>query len=399
MVQDKHAEFFEQLDWYAKEDCERLPQELAWARDECPIVHSGYGGGMHVVTTYEHVRTVAEHPELFSSAQPGVLETPAALPPLDLDPPLHRDFRGVLNRYFSRSFLLKFRPSIEELADKLIDSFIDDGSVEFVKGFAIPFTSGSLTRAVLDDPDLARMERAIAAVNQVGEGDSTAHLKIAEIAGEILREREADPAGRDDVLSALAVGTVEDGRKLTQNERLGAITVLLLGGLDTTRGAISHIARFLAQDPPMEHRLRNPEWIKRDLDEFLRFTSPVSVMGRVVRQDTDVLGCPMRSGDRIAIHYQSGNRDAAKFDNPDSLVFDRDKNPHIAFGVGIHRCIGQHFARLQIEVAFERLLARLTDFGVVDGTKIVETSGITPLAPAEMHLRFQRRLQASGGPR
>jgi cytochrome P450 len=167
------------------------------------------------------------------------------------------------------------------------------------------------------------------------------------------------------------------------------VTVLLLGGLDTTRGAIAHIGRFLAEVPGLEARLRQPEWTKRDLDELLRHTSTVSVMGRLVTEDNDLLGCPLKAGDRLSVHWQSGNRDVAKFEDPDEIRFDRAKNPHIAFGVGVHRCIGQHFARLQLEVAFNRLLARIGNIALVPGTEVKETIGITPLAPEEMHLSFE----------
>ena len=387
---DQHTEFFENIDWFNREDCERLDDELKWARSECPVPHSGFDGGMYVVTRYDDLRTVAEHPEVFSSGMPGVLKVPVPLPPLDLDPPLHRDFRVFLNRFFSRSYLTRYRAEMEQLADSLIDDFIDKGQAEFIKDFAIPFTSGSLARAVLDDDNEERLTLAINAVTRISEGHPEANLEVAEIAAEILAERAAAPGERDDVLQSLVTATVEGGRPLTLSEQLGVVTVLLLGGLDTTRGAIAHIGKFLTDSPEVEQRIRQPEWIKQDLDEFLRFTSTVSVMGREVVQDTELLGCPMKAGDRLAVHWQSGNRDAAKFDNPDELVFDRLKNPHMAFGLGIHRCVGQHFARLQLEVAFNRLVARLTNFAVLEGTEIKTTIGITPNAPEEMYISFDR---------
>jgi cytochrome P450 len=389
-VTDQHREFFEKLDWYRREDCERLEDELRWAREQCPIVHSGYDGGMYVVTRYEDLRTVAEHPEVFSSSAPGVLNVPVPLPPLDLDPPLHRDFRVFLNKYFSRSFLMRYAPVLEQLADELIDACIDKGRMEFVGGYAIPFTSGALARVVLADDDEERLGKAIAAVTDVSEGRQDAFERVAAIAAELLAERAADPRGRDDVLQSLVNARVDGGRPLTQGEQLGVVTVLLLGGLDTTRGALAHIGRFLAEIPEVEERLRRPEWVKSDLDEILRYTSTVSVMGRRVTADTDLLGCPMKAGDRLAVHWESGNRDGTKFANPDRLDFGRTKNPHVAFGLGIHRCIGQHFARLQLEIAVNRLLARLTNFAVVPGTEIKETAGITRLAPEKMLISFDR---------
>jgi cytochrome P450 len=389
MTGDTHRDFFENIDWFRREDCERLPEELAWSRRECPVVHTGFDGGQYVVSRYDDLRTVAEHPEIFSSTKPGVQEVPVALPPLDLDPPLHRDFRQFLNKYFSRSFLTRYVPEMEELADSLIDAVIESGQLEFVSQFAIPFTAGSLARVVIDDDNPDRMKLAIQAVTEVSSGDPTAYERVAMIAAEILAERSADPHEREDVMGALVTATVDDGRPLTTGEQLGVVTVLMLGGLDTTRGAIAHIGRFLAEVPGLEDRLRNPDWTKRDLDELLRYTSTVSVMGRVVTEDNDLLGCPLKAGERLSVHWASGNRDETKFERPDELYFDRSKNPHIAFGVGVHRCIGQHFARLQLEVAFNRLLARLSNFSITPNTAVKETFGITPLAPEQMFLSFE----------
>ena len=385
---DTHRTFFDELDWFAEEQCSRLDDELRWARAQCPVVHTNYNGGMYVVTRYGDLRTVAEHPEVFSSAMPGVTHVPVALPPLDLDPPLHREFRDFLNRPFSRASLQRYRDVLERLADDLIDGFIADGRVEFVSGFAIPFTAGSLAKVVLDDDNEKRLQDAVAAVTAVSvDGSPETFAKVAGIAAELMAERESG-GPRDDFLQSLVDATVEYGRPLTQTERLGVVTVLLLGGLDTTRGTLAYIGRFLAEEPGLEGRLRRPDWTKRDLDELLRFTSTVSVMGRLVTRDNDLLGVPLKAGDRLAVHWRSGNRDEAKFVDGDRLDFDRERNPHAAFGIGIHRCLGQHFARLQLEIAVNRLLKRLTNFRVASGTEVVESVGISIKAPTEMHLEF-----------
>jgi cytochrome P450 len=392
---DSHRSFFEDLNWFSEEHCARLDDELAWARAQCPVIHTSYDGGMHIVTRYEDLRTVAEHPELFSSTMPGVNQVPVPLPPLDLDPPLHREFRGFLNRPFSRSSLLRYQPVIEQLADDLIDGFASSGGVEFAGGFAIPFTAGSLAKVVLDDDNTERLARAVAAVTAVSVDNSPETFGVvAAIAAELIAEREKDQTPRDDFLQSLVSATVEDGRPLTQTERLGVVTVLLLGGLDTTRGALTYIGRFLAEEPGLEERLRKPDWAKRDLDELLRYTSTVSVMGRVVTRDNDLLGVRLKAGERLAVHWRSGNRDEAKFASGDRLDFDRARNPHAAFGIGIHRCLGQHFARLQLEIAVNRLLGRLTNFRIAPGTTVREVSGISIKAPEEMHLEFD--LAAAG---
>ena len=383
---DSHQRFFDELDWFDAGHCARLDDELRWARTQCPVVHTGFGGGMYVVTRYADLVTVAAHPDVFSSTMPGLATVPVALPPIDVDPPLHADFRAFLNEPFSREALERYRPVLERQADELIEGFRDDGRVEFVGGFAIPFTAGALAKVVLDDDDEDRLARAIDAVTTVSvQNTPESFAALAALAAELMAAREADP--RDDFLQRLVTATV-DGRPLTQEQRLGVVTVLMLGGLDTTRGALAHIARFLAEDPGLESRLRRPDWPVHDMDELLRFTSTVSAMGRVVVQDNDLLGIPLAKGDRITVHWRSGNRDAARFEDPDRLDFDRYHNPHIAFGVGIHRCLGRHFARMQLEIAVDRLLAQVTNLRIARGTAVRPAVGISVGAPEELHLEF-----------
>jgi cytochrome P450 len=391
-MKDFHRAFFETLNWFDEADCEVLDSQLKWARQQCPVAHTKYDGGMHIVTRYEDLRTVGENPEVFSSSMPGVNNVPVPLPPLDLDPPLHREFRSILNPYFSHSFLeANYRKAMEKLADDLIDHFIDLGETEFISEFAIPFTAGSLAKVVFDDDNEERLARAIDAVTaNAVENTPESFQGIAAIAAELFEERASSGANRDDLLQSIVNARSKEGRALTQGEMLGVVTVLMLGGLDTTRGLIGAIGQFLAEIPEVEERMRCPNWIRGDLDEFLRFTSVVSVMGRLVKQDNDLLGLPLKAGDRLAVHWRSGNRDEAKFDRPDELVFDRAKNPHIAFGHGIHRCVGQHFARLQVEVAFTQLLTRVTNLRVAEGTSVRQAVGITNRAPEEMHLVFDK---------
>ncbi len=386
---DSHQQFFEDLDFFDEQHCARLDDELKWARGQCPVVHTNFGGGTHIVTSYADLRTVAVHPEIFSSSRPGLMEVPLALPPLDLDPPQHSQFRAFLNSRFSRAALLRYQPDLEQLADDLIDGFIDAGEVEFVGGFAIPFTAGTLAKVVLEDDDEERMRRgadAVTAVSVLGTPESFAG--VTELAAELMAERETDP--RDDFLQSVVEAKIGGERPLTQEERLGLITLLLLGGLDTTRGTLAYIAQFLTEEPGLEERLRQPNWVDRDMDELLRFTSTVSVMGRVVMEDNDLLGVPLAKGDRVLVHWRSGNRDDAKFDDPDRLSFDRFPNPHMAFGVGIHRCLGQYLARLQLEIGINRLLARLTNFRIAPGTSIRPSAGVAIGSPEEMHLQFDR---------
>jgi cytochrome P450 len=256
--------------------------------------------------------------------------------------------------------------------------------------YAVPFTSRNLARVVLDDSNAERIQRAISIATRISsEGDPQAFFDMAALAEEFLRDRAASGSQRDDVLSAIVNGTVQ-GRPLTLEEQVGATMIMFTGGLDTTKAALGNIALHLAEDPSLERRLRDPEWIKGDLDEFLRYESPIMFMARTVTRDTELSGCPLKPGDRVAVHYASANRDESRFEHADQLRFGRERNPHAAFGLGPHRCIGMHFARLQIEIAFSELLSRVTNLRIPDGTHVETAVGIV-LSPEHLPVVFDVR--------
>jgi cytochrome P450 len=384
------ADILANVDLFAEDQREHLVEALAVARKECPVLHSAADGGYYLVTRYEDVRTVCEHPEIFSSVQPGLRGVPVRLIPLDVDPPDHRLFRRFLNGYFSRSFLLRYEERIRQLARDAIAGFIDAGEVEFVHGFSVPFSAGSLAQIVFATDNADLVDRGVAAVNRVAtEATAETFEAVAALALEAMAEAENSPEEREDVLAALTRETV-DGRPLSTEERLGIVTTLLLGGLDTTRGMIVNIAYHLATRDDVEPILRAPNWWRGELEEFLRFEPTVSFMARTVTRDTELGGTPLRAGDRIAIHFYSANRDPDRFDRPDELVFDRRGNPHLAFGLGVHRCLGLNFARIQLAIAFEELLKRATNFRLKAGAGIPRRTGVSLNSPAELHLTFDR---------
>jgi cytochrome P450 len=370
------ADLAPHLDLFDPAHSERLWEVLAYARSECPVLKTDADDGYFIVTRYDDLRTVLEDPATYSSEQAGLRGVPIPMPPLTEDPPRHLEYRRALNKYLSRSFLSKFADDIRETARELLDKLVPGGQFDFMTDYAVPFTSRNLARVILDDGNAERIQRAIAlAIRISGDGDAAAFFEISALAEELLRERAASGSERDDVLSAILNGTVQ-GRPLTLEEQVGATTILFTGGLDTTKAALGNIARHLAENPALEQRLRDPDWIKEDLDEFLRYESPIMFMARTVTRDTELGGCPLKAGDRVAVHYASANRDDTRFPHADELDFDRERNPHAAFGLGPHRCIGLHFARLQIEIAFSELLSRVTNLRIAPGAPVESAVGV-----------------------
>lgn len=344
-------------------------QVFEYARQRCPVAHtSADGGGQYVVTRYQDVRRVLEDPETFSSAGVAPRPSPVTLNPLDADPPFQPDLRKILNPLFSRTFLMKFEPRMRKSASDLIDSWINRGRVELMSEFAAPFVGSVLAQIVFDEQDPAKMRRAVDIVTQVAiEGGDESYFHLAVLAGEYIAEREDNPVDRDDVLNAITTGTVLGGRPLTEDERLGVVTVLFLGGLDTTRGAVGAIAYHLARRPELEQRVRDPKWIRQDMDEFIRLESPVACLGRTATRDTELGGVRIKQGEQLLVRFDSANRDDAKFPDAGELRFDTVRSGHAGFGLGLHRCLGAHLARIQITVAFDELFKRITRLRFAEG--------------------------------
>jgi cytochrome P450 len=385
------AEILQNIDLYADDQREHLLDALAAARGECPVLHTEADGGYYVVSRYEDVRAVCGNPDLFSSAQPGLRGVPVRVIPLDVDPPQHRYFRTFLNPYFSRSFLLRHEDQMREIARTAIAAFLDKGEFDAVGDYSIPFSAGSLARIVFATENQDLVDRGVVAVNRVAtESTPETFEAVAALATEAMAEVHNEAEEREDVLAALVTAEI-DGRPLTAEERLGIVITLLLGGLDTTRGMIVHIAYHLATRPEVEHALQSPDWWHSTLDEFLRYETTVSFMARTVTRDTELSGTPLHAGDRLAVHFYSANRDPARFDHPDELQLNRRHKPNAAFGIGVHRCLGVNFARLQLAVAFEELLKRTTNFRLKEGAEIPRQVGVSLGSPDELWVTFDKR--------
>lgn len=357
---------------------------MAYARKHCPVVHtSGGPGGFYLVTRYDDARRVLQDWETFSSAESFPLAMPVTLCPVDSDPPLHTGLRQLLNPVFSRSYLMQYEPMMRSEAIRLIESWVPtdrpDGSVELIGDFAAPFVGNVLTEIVMGEMDEDEKANATrVAVGCAHHATPELYMELIAAAEQRLVWANENPRLSKGFLKAVTSGTV-DGKPLSLEQQVGVLAVLFLGGLDTTRSAIAMIALRVAQDPSLEARVRNPEWVKHDLDEFLRIDPPVAAFARVATQDTEVGGVPIKKGERVLIRYDSVNRDESRFPQPDQLIFDDEtrRPSNAAFGLGIHRCIGSNLARIQIPLVWSEILARVTRFRLtVDPGAIVWEPGI-----------------------
>lgn len=378
------------FDFFQKEQSDRWEEILGYARQHCPVPHTSATGGYYIVTRYEDVRRVLTDPETFSSTEytnitgnGGVL-----LPPLDTDPPLQHDFRQLLNPFFHPKRLAANDGRVRDIAVAAMETWVGSGRCEAMQDFTNPFVTNVLASVIFEDDDGGLFREAAACNERFITGDTSGVLDFYQLMVRFVEERAAS-SRPGDIVEAITTGTVA-GRPLTDAERVGVVQVLFIGGLDTTKVAIGDIVLQLARDPSFEQRLRRPGWERTALDEFLRHSSPVGSMGRIVTRDVDLNGVQLHAGDRVLVHFASANRDADVFERPDELDFGRERNPHVAFGMGVHRCIGMHLARQQIRVAIDTLLERITNIRLAPGAELSRRPGMSRLLyalPIEFDIR------------
>jgi cytochrome P450 len=382
----KTGEDFDHHSIYDEEVAQRLGQFYETARQQCPIINTDADGGYSILTRFDDVKEALGDPKTFSSSwgvPKGKME-----PPITVDPPTHRDYRLLLNRFFSYRSLEPHQARIREIANRHIDQWIDKDEVEFLAEFADPFTAVVLAEVIFNDTDSSWTYEVQKIHENSTKGDyKPYHDFTRQVANDKMDARLASGVRKDDVLDAILHGTIE-GRPLTQEEREGTLMTLFGGGLDTTRASLTGIMLHTARAPELEDRLRNINWEDPTLDEFVRELSPVAHFGRIATTDTELGDHEFAAGTKFVVSFFSANHDETKFPNPNELDFDRDAKQHVGFGYGIHRCIGMQLAKLQIGIGLQELFKRITNVRLIDD-EIVYCAGL-PRVPKHLRLAFDR---------
>ncbi|MGI9425322.1 MAG: cytochrome P450 [Hyphomicrobiaceae bacterium] len=341
----------------------------------CPIAHTERYGGVYLPTTFADMQTIAYDPESFSSRQVVVRERQpedaGGAPPITTDPPKHRLSRMRIMPPFSGHEIKKLMPRTREICNQLIDQFADngrfDGAVDYAQNIPVHVIAHMLG---LPDTDADRFRGWIQQILVDGIADDEAmHDGLHDITQyfyEHLEARRAQPG--DDLISYLAQQTYEDGEPFKETHILGSLRLILIAGIDTTWSAIGASIWHLAKNPRDRERLvAEPELMRSAVEEFLRAYAPVT-MARLIAKDTTVNGCPMKAGEMLLLPFPAANRDPDQFDDADRVILDRENNRHVAFGMGIHRCVGMHLARMEITIALEELLKRVPVFELAGET-------------------------------
>ena len=369
-----------------------MPETMARMRELCPVARSEEHGGFWVATRYEDVLRVAQDWKVFSSAHGlGVSKAATVVRnlPVQADPPEQRVFKRLINPFFTPAAIARWEAPTRDLVTRLIDAFAQDGECEFMDAFARPLPSLAFFELALGAPpedldEVARLASKSSVPDDPQAGDCWRGLY--EWIKEFTARRRTEPP-RGDVVDAVLHAQI-DGRPITEDEIIGTVQLLILGGLETTAGALGLMVDRFCAEPEIPALLRDrPELIPDAVQELLRLDSSFVSVARTVMRDTELGGRPLKKGDKILLHWASANRDGGEFAAPDRFDPDRERNRHLAFGAGPHRCAGSNLARLNLRVALEELLRRLDGIRLRPGARVRYHRGMTR-SPLSLPITF-----------
>ena len=390
----------EHFDYLSHDFGDDVHPALARLRELCLVAHSDQYGGYWILTRYDDVLRAAQDWETWSSeVGGGVSIKPAGMSvkaiPVHIDPPLHREYKRLINQWFTVAAVAGYEQRTRELVTELIDNFVDAGECEFQAAFAQPLPGLAFFELVLNAPPDEAQEvnhHAHTAANP-GNPDTAKHwAALNEWIVDFVERRRNEPS-RDDVVNAVLDAEI-DGRPITQAEVVGIITLLILGGLDTTAGVLGASMIRFCEDPKIPALLRErPEVVPAAVEELLRLEGSFIGIGRTARHETELNGCSVAAGEKVYMSWASADRDEAEFDNPDEFDPFRSSNRHLAFGAGPHRCAGSNLARLNLRVAFEELVRRLDDLQLQVPTSAIGWHTGFSRTPLSVPITFTARRQ------
>lgn len=341
---------------------------FTWMRANAPVYWDGRAWG---IAGYRGLKAVSKDAATFSNAE-GIRPDAGAIPMMiDMDDPEHLRRRKLVNKGFTPRRVREREDEVRQVCDQIIDSVAEQGECDFVWDIAAPLPlimiGNDLGVAPEDRDQLLTWSDAMLtgltgkeeAMGPAGD----AFVGYTEYATGVIADRKANP--RDDLMSVLCHAEV-DGDRLDHDSLVHESLLILIGGDETTRHVISGGAYQVLADRSQWDRLRaDPSKLTVGIEEMLRWVTPIKNMNRTATRDVEVGGQQVHEGDKVLLLYPSANRDETVFDDPFRFDIERTPNEHVAFGFGTHFCLGKSLARLELQVMFEQLLARLPDLELV----------------------------------
>jgi len=354
-------------------------------RQRCPIAHTNRFGGGWLPTRYEDVAAIAYDTERFSSRSiimsnfrpPRDLAPVGTAPPISSDPPFHHDARKLLLPAFTKAVVTRQEPATRAFCDSLIDGFegrdVVDAATDYAQHIPIRVIAVMLGFPPEDGPRFREfVEDLLEGINLPPDERIARVSRLFDYLMVQVHDHLDQP--RDDLTTYL-INAELYGQKLPPDVVTGAMALLLIAGIDTTWSAIGASLWHLAKIPADRERLiAEPELLPTAMEEFLRAYAPVT-MARLVKEDMRWHGVDMKAEDWILLSFPAANRDPAQFDRAGEVVIDRAINRHAAFGLGVHRCVGSHLARMELRVALEAWLGRIPRFTLDDPSAVTWSAG------------------------
>ena len=363
-------------------------------REKCPIAFTPAHGGFWVLSRYADIAEVARNPTVFSSRKdPGdgpnrhrgllIPEIPGLQPSITAtDPPIHNVYRKLLAPHFSPAAAARREAMIADATDECIDEVIETGTADLVSNIGSLVTA----RAILDTVGLPQSDAPLVSrtyhefvctppgTPEYAELLAAVHDIYAMI-GDVIEERRRNPT--DDLISEL-LHTEVDGEFIDPVHVHGTIAGIIGAGADSTASFLANVFDYLDEHPERRQEvMASPEALKMACEEFLRYFSPVQLLGRSASEDTEIGGYHIKKFDRVSLPFAAANHDPAEFPDPGEVRFDRTPNRHLAFGLGVHRCLGASLAKTEFNCIVSAVLNRMGDYQIDrSASKRYESIGI-----------------------
>jgi cytochrome P450 len=349
--------------------------------------------GFTIVATRAAVDEVLRDPGTFTSRDIVQLGNVRPLIPLSVDPPEHKKYRRILDPLFAPKRMDEIEDDVASRVNHFIDAFIDRGSCNFTEELAVPFPSAVFLGLMgLPWEELDTLLRLKDGIMRPGGGGLSPDEELqfrAETGTEIyayfnaiLDERQRQP--EEDILTGF-LGAEVGGERLTREEILDICFLFLIAGLDTVTDSLTCFFAYLSRHP--EHRQQivdNPSVIPKAVEEMLRWETPVAGTARLATADSVVTGCPVAAGNIVFVSIGAANVDPSEFEDAMDVRFDREVNRHLAFGGGVHRCLGSHLARRELRIALREWHRRIPDYGLKPGIELEYPPGLRMVQNLEL---------------
>jgi cytochrome P450 len=359
---------------YTKED--RLLNPFPWydTMRKTDPVHYYEQYGIWQAFRYNDVQRVLSDYTAFSSSFGGQNQDPLSTSLISMDPPRHRQLRNIVTQAFTPRTVARLSDRITAIVTELLDKVVTTGRMDIIDDFSYPLPVIVIAEMLgIPQEDRERFKHwSDAIVGITSSGGNNPQQEMGAYFLNMIAQRRQNP--EDDLISALLAAQI-DGVHLDQRELLGFCILLLVAGNETTTNLIGNALLCFDEHPETMEQLRaEPDLLPTAIEEVLRYRSPVQLMYRHAVADIELGDRTIRAGQMIMAQIGSANRDEAQFPNADTFDIRRTPNRHIAFGHGIHFCLGAPLARLEAKIALNLLLERLQDIQRVR-TIPLETTG------------------------